>query len=177
MTLWILLVQFVTGGVFYLRTWLANYREHLQIIRQVCRLSTAKMIQLKLVFEHTLLHLFHKGAFFRQWLLRPDCPPFLRFTRDILDKAYGYTPRLPLPDPENALIDIYNWEPYTLSPDVLQLVGTSTIQCFSRVTAAKGFYTIPTEAGIGNSYQDCAGRRHFRETIDNVPLCPTCLYL
>ena len=38
-------------------------------------------------------------------------------------------------------------------PDVIRLVRyQSNIRCLSRVAAPKGFYTIPTEAGIGNRY-------------------------
>ncbi len=121
--------------------------------------STAETTKLKSnsfagEFEHTLLHSFHKGAFFRQWLLRPDCPPFLRFSRDLLDKAYGYTARSTLPS-VNSEIDASDHRPYMMShppQDLIRLVGHSDIQCFSRVVAGKGFYTIPTEAGIGNSY-------------------------
>lgn len=108
-------------------------------------------------FEHTLLHSFHKGAFFRQWLLCPDCPPFLQMTRDILDKAYGYAPQSPLPsaNSENVLVDVNAFKPYMMTQtpsDVLWLVGHSEVQCFSHVAAAKGYYTIPTEAGVGSSY-------------------------
>ncbi|KAJ3899420.1 hypothetical protein F5879DRAFT_777592, partial [Lentinula edodes] len=39
-------------------------------------------------FEHTLLHSFCTGAFFRQWMMRPNAPPFLRYCQKLIDKAY-----------------------------------------------------------------------------------------
>lgn len=39
-----------------------------------------------------------------------------------------------------------------LPPDIVPLIGKTNVRCFSRVFTPKGFYTIPTEAGVGNSY-------------------------
>ncbi|KAI5895820.1 uncharacterized protein SCHCODRAFT_02495587 [Schizophyllum commune H4-8] len=40
--------------------------------------------------EHTMLHSFVKGSIFRQWLLRPDVPPILKYCRSLVDKAYRF---------------------------------------------------------------------------------------
>ena len=85
----------------------------------------------------------------------------MQFSRNILDKAYSYNPRSSTSPEDNLhnhqdnLLNTLHNKPYKksqLHPDVIQLVKGSDIQCYSRVVAPKGFYTIPTEAGVGNSY-------------------------
>ncbi|KAJ3900216.1 hypothetical protein F5879DRAFT_809587 [Lentinula edodes] len=44
-------------------------------------------------FEGTMSQAFCKGAAFRRWLMRPDCPDLLKFCAYLLDKAYGYDKR------------------------------------------------------------------------------------
>ncbi|KAJ3738354.1 hypothetical protein EV360DRAFT_76917, partial [Lentinula raphanica] len=48
-------------------------------------------------FERTMLHSFCKGATFRQWLMRRDAPPILRYCLELVDQAYNYyhTPMTP----------------------------------------------------------------------------------
>lgn len=120
-------------------------------------------------FERTLLHSFHKGASFRQWLLRPDCPPMLEFCRKLLDKAYGYAPQLqeldsPAADSADSDEDFADMDhtsasdrPYSIPKPPASLckllkVGSADIKCFSRVAATKGYYAIPSLIPVGNSY-------------------------
>ena len=38
-----------------------------------------------------MLRSFQKMAFFRQWLLRPDCPPLMQECQKLLDAAYDFS--------------------------------------------------------------------------------------
>ncbi|KAK7433588.1 hypothetical protein VKT23_020692 [Stygiomarasmius scandens] len=123
--------------------------------------------------EKTLLY----GASFRQWLLRPDCPPLLTYCLKLLDKTYSYVKRgYSTADRDNLLDntdgegqeDIYalakghelpdtsRWLLSTPpSPELLAACGChdlEKIRCFSRITAPRGFYTIPSAKAVGNSY-------------------------
>ncbi|GAW07623.1 serine threonine protein kinase [Lentinula edodes] len=52
-----------------------------------------KQLNLHSEFEGTMSQAFCKGAAFRRWLMRPDCPDLLKFCAYLLDKAYGYDKR------------------------------------------------------------------------------------
>ncbi|THU96423.1 hypothetical protein K435DRAFT_797315 [Dendrothele bispora CBS 962.96] len=130
-------------------------------------------------FERTILHSFNSGASFRQWLLRPDCPPLLTYCLKILDQTYLYVRRghsVAGPDDsqeeeeEEEVIpdDVRRRSTVPKQPDYLkwligsppspQLISACSIQnsedirCFSRITAPRGFYTVPSARGIGSSY-------------------------
>lgn len=125
--------------------------------------------------ESTLLHSFHCGAAIRQWLLRPDCPPLLKYCLKIIDKAYNYKKRgLPTDDDneEQPNPDDLSWENIAQGrhddplqfealkwaqsgPPPSELVsacGKPEIRCFSRVRAPRGYYTIPGAEAIGNTF-------------------------
>lgn len=116
--------------------------------------------------EHTMLEYFWKSAFFRQWLMRPDCPPLLRYCLELLDKAYNFY--RPDEEPENSVNeDDENEDGTSLDdsadagatplegpppPALTAVLGSDAIDCFTRIPGAKGHYTIPRAKGIGNSY-------------------------
>ncbi|KAK7442259.1 hypothetical protein VKT23_016230 [Stygiomarasmius scandens] len=128
--------------------------------------------------EKTLLYGFNSGASFRQWLLRPDCPPLLIYCLKLLDKTYSYVKRgYSTADRDDSLDDADEGEnqeeidafmkghqlPDTSrwllstppSPEVMAACSCrdlEKIHCFSRITAPRGFYTIPSAKAIGNSY-------------------------
>lgn len=118
-----------------------------------------------------MLEYFWKSAFFRQWLMRPDCPPLLRYCLELLDKAYNFYK--PDERPENsdneddeseddstdALLGLWNSsgpEATLLEgpspPALMAVLGSDNIDCFTRIPGVKGHYTIPSVKGIGNSY-------------------------
>ncbi|KAJ3792180.1 hypothetical protein GGU11DRAFT_693844 [Lentinula aff. detonsa] len=124
--------------------------------------------------EQTLLHSFYKGANFRQWLLRPDCPDELKEMRDILERAYGYNKGARGDDQEIDDVDNDgdNDDSVTVlletghrresssdkmisTPPPLELtcaVGRSDVKCFLQVAAPRGFFNTPTAIAKGNSY-------------------------
>ncbi|THU95284.1 hypothetical protein K435DRAFT_666729 [Dendrothele bispora CBS 962.96] len=127
--------------------------------------------------ERTILHSFHKGASFRQWLLRPDCPPLLQFCRDLLDKAYNYNSRAAVSiehsqdasgeaDADRYTMDMETlddngpgndaiYEPLAdiIPSEVFRLAASTTgIECFTRVSAPYGFYAIASSVAVGNSF-------------------------
>ncbi|KAJ3897089.1 hypothetical protein F5879DRAFT_928095 [Lentinula edodes] len=122
-------------------------------------------------FEHTTHHFFHKGANFRQFLLRPNAPPILQYVQKLIDKAYNYDRRPAtqsdsndadkLAD-ENSVVTpelmAGNVAPPSLedtianSPELTRLIGEDPYESFARIPAAKGDYTIATEKAVGNSY-------------------------
>ncbi|KAI5891921.1 uncharacterized protein SCHCODRAFT_02503420 [Schizophyllum commune H4-8] len=121
--------------------------------------------------EHTMLHSFAKGSIFRQWLLRPDCPPLLQYCRSLVDKAYEFagfeTPSEAYDDDIDG-VDIYlnrlgvqNSTPdymkiksdvrnYTteIDEELSELIGTDDVVCYSRLPASNGFYSTKE----GNSH-------------------------
>ncbi|KAH7872191.1 uncharacterized protein C8R40DRAFT_1053087, partial [Lentinula edodes] len=120
--------------------------------------------------EFTLLRLFFKGALFRRWLMRPDCPDLLKFCKDLLDKAYGYN-SIEMDDNENAelgdsgVTEIMDGKRNDRPPPGHKVISglvqlplklakqTGNIQprCYSQIPAVKGFYSIPSLV-VGNSY-------------------------
>ncbi|KAH7878355.1 uncharacterized protein C8R40DRAFT_1167781 [Lentinula edodes] len=116
-------------------------------------------------FEHTLLHSFCTGAFFRQWMMRPNAPPFLRYCQKLIDKAYNYDHRPSdhsasnAPDQSSVTPELiasnFTLTPKTTIasvPELTNLLGTEPFESFSRIPASKGDYTIPIEGALGNSY-------------------------
>ncbi|KAJ3892060.1 hypothetical protein GG344DRAFT_46074, partial [Lentinula edodes] len=120
--------------------------------------------------EYTLLKVFFKGALFRRWLMRPDCPDILKFCKYLLDKAYGYNnvesdqdecddldgsevaemmegKSNNKPPPGHKVISGFVKLPLKLA----KRVGNLQPRCYSQVPAAKGFYSIPSRV-VGNSY-------------------------
>ncbi|THV01610.1 hypothetical protein K435DRAFT_654934 [Dendrothele bispora CBS 962.96] len=156
-----------------LRNWWAFFFERLigRLQRQPTNHQTGQL-------ERTLLYGFNSGASFQQWLLRPDCPPLLKYCLNLLDKTYSYVNRgyttgdrddsLDQADEEqdnenisnllkgHELPDISKWVLSTPpSSELLSMCGChdlEKIRCFSRITAPRGFYTIPSSKAIGNSY-------------------------
>ncbi|GAW07472.1 serine threonine protein kinase [Lentinula edodes] len=124
-------------------------------------------------FEHTMLHSFCKGASFRQWLLRENSPPILKYCQQLLDKAYNYDRGSSTPPPpvaqdddidESEVLTTVNAElvasnfvqpdsKYKIlpSPTLTRMLGTEPFECFSRIPGSKGDYTIPGKGAIGNS--------------------------
>ncbi|KAJ3873066.1 hypothetical protein F5051DRAFT_338267, partial [Lentinula edodes] len=118
--------------------------------------------------EYTLLKVFYKGALFRRWLMRPDCPDILKFCKYLLDKAYGYN-NVELDQDESDDLDgsevVEMMEGKNNPPPghkvisglvklplkLAKRVGNLQPRCYSQVPAAKGFYSIPSRV-VGNSY-------------------------
>lgn len=108
------------------------------------------------------MHSYHKGAFFRQWLLRPDCPPFLRYCRLIFDHIYGYkSSSQALADNDLQVIDVVkgnnspsDLQAFKIPPpaELLRRVGYADIVAFTRIEAQKGAYAIASPQAAGNSY-------------------------
>ena len=48
-------------------------------------------------FKHTMIRSFHKGAFFRQWLMRPNTPPIIRYCQELIDNTYNFRSSAPPP--------------------------------------------------------------------------------
>ncbi|TRM59750.1 hypothetical protein BD626DRAFT_408605 [Schizophyllum amplum] len=109
--------------------------------------------------EHTMLHSFLKGSVFRQWLLHPDSPPLLQYCRSLVDKAFRFVVAASSDDTEeDARMDAdedkddedqtteldrgeLDGKKRTRVPaDLLGLLNTDDITCYSRVPAPKGFY-------------------------------------
>ncbi|KAJ3766094.1 hypothetical protein FB446DRAFT_654305 [Lentinula raphanica] len=124
-------------------------------------------------YEYTILHAHATGASFRQWLLRPDCPPLLKYCRILLDKAYGYVKRVDSTankndeanDDAEVNVETVRDQPtsdsfrrhvlHTSPPnELVRAIGTYDIECFSRIPAPRGDYTIATirTASGGNSF-------------------------
>ncbi|KAJ3850935.1 hypothetical protein EV368DRAFT_44220 [Lentinula lateritia] len=119
--------------------------------------------------EYTLLKVFYKGALFRRWLMRPDCPNILKLCKYLLDKAYGYNTvesdeddsdvldgtevaemmegKSNNPPPGHKVISGSVKLPLKLA----KRVGNLQPRCYSQIPAAKGFYSIPSRV-VGNSY-------------------------
>ncbi|KAJ3885702.1 hypothetical protein GG344DRAFT_30407, partial [Lentinula edodes] len=114
-------------------------------------------------FEHTILHSFCKGASFRQWLMRPNAPPFLQYCQKLLDQAYNYD-RRPEATPSGTVtpvvtsgLVISNFrqpisKPAVATSRLLDLLGTNPYESLTRIPAPKGDYTIPIEDALGNSF-------------------------
>ncbi|KAJ3766154.1 hypothetical protein FB446DRAFT_654216 [Lentinula raphanica] len=139
-----------------------------RLIGKLQRIGTNHKIGM---FEYTLLHSFIKGASFRQWLLRSDCPPLLQYCGELLDKAYGYNTQTTSFDGDDAY-DPSDQDTVNLdelgktgssrhiistppTSELIRLTGTDDIQCFSRIAAPNGNYAIAPsvgKAGVGNSY-------------------------
>ncbi|KAJ3735859.1 hypothetical protein DFJ43DRAFT_1150625 [Lentinula guzmanii] len=112
-------------------------------------------------FEHTLQHSFCGGAFFRQWMMRPNAPPILQYCQKLIDKAYNYDHRPVLHDDAAAttseLIESNFAHPISKktiasAPELTKLLGLDPFESFTRIPATKGDYTIPIEGALGNSY-------------------------
>ncbi|KAJ3797277.1 hypothetical protein GGU11DRAFT_756848 [Lentinula aff. detonsa] len=125
-------------------------------------------------FEHTMQHSFYKGSNYRQYLLRPNSPPILRYCQQLLDKAYNYDhrPSPPsIPSPSNDDVDDYvdlpaitanivtsNFAEPNPKDDIptpsglKKLLEVEPFQCFSRIPGPEGDYTIPSEGTLGSSY-------------------------
>ena len=83
-----------------------------------------------------MLHSFTKSARFRQWLLRTDCPPLMQQCRTLLDSAYDFSHD---EYGDNEMVS----EDGSMQVDEMEL---------SRVAAPRGYFTIPSAAGKGNSF-------------------------
>ncbi|KAJ3871047.1 hypothetical protein F5051DRAFT_341426, partial [Lentinula edodes] len=120
-------------------------------------------------FECTMHHSFCEGANFRQWLLRSNSPPMLRYCQQLMDKAYNFNHELPA-TPEDDVDDSVPDLPtvpelvennfaqpdsrYIIPPpsNLKKLLGAVPSECFSRIPGSKGDYTIPGEGALGNHY-------------------------
>ncbi|KAJ3871590.1 hypothetical protein F5051DRAFT_340711, partial [Lentinula edodes] len=124
--------------------------------------------------EWTLLQSFYRGAAFRRWLTRPDCPELLKFCRDLLNKAYGYdkcdetlqqTAVEDTPQVTAEFVQQANDSQHSGSDSGFKLlksaqlprklareVGTSHPKSYSQIPGVKGFYGIPSLVAVGNSY-------------------------
>ncbi|THH19101.1 hypothetical protein EUX98_g8839 [Antrodiella citrinella] len=91
-------------------------------------------------FEHTMLHSFCRSAAFRQWLLRPESPPLLNVCREVLDKAYNYS-HTPAADENDDELPPLRGMPIEVDEETP-----------ARVSAPRGYYTIPSAPGKGNSF-------------------------
>ncbi|KAJ3709926.1 hypothetical protein C8R42DRAFT_563696, partial [Lentinula raphanica] len=113
--------------------------------------------------QSTIHHSYCKSSSYRQWLLRPDCPPLLRYCLKLLDKAYNYDSREdddetdaeldedePLPD--NSIPSSRSFHALPTPPEVIQVVGSADVECLTRTPAERGDYTIPRGIAPGNSY-------------------------
>ncbi|KAJ3889198.1 hypothetical protein GG344DRAFT_52178 [Lentinula edodes] len=110
-------------------------------------------------FESTLLHSFCKGSAFRRWLLHPNCPPLLKVLRQLLDKAFGLNKdNRTQAHWEECEVDVLELsEPSqfkTETPsELISLLGTRKLECFSRIHAGYGkYYGTPSAPGKGNSF-------------------------
>ncbi|KAJ3764534.1 hypothetical protein FB446DRAFT_796067 [Lentinula raphanica] len=118
--------------------------------------------------QSTIHHSYCKSSSYRQWLLRPDCPPLLRYCLNLLDNAYNYDSRADEDKGDNdefdedELFSDNNNLSFTFSqpsshsiptpPEVIQVVGSANIECLARTPAERGDYTIPGAVAPGNSY-------------------------
>ncbi|KAJ3709685.1 hypothetical protein C8R42DRAFT_729944 [Lentinula raphanica] len=113
--------------------------------------------------QSTIHHSYCKSSSYRQWLLRPDCPPLLRYCLKLLDKAYNYDSREdddetdaeldedePLPD--DSIPSSRSFHALPTPPEVIQVVGSADVECLTRTPAERGDYTIPRGIAPGNSY-------------------------
>ncbi|KAJ3781040.1 hypothetical protein GGU10DRAFT_278292 [Lentinula aff. detonsa] len=112
-------------------------------------------------FEHTLQHSFCGGAFFRQWMMRPNAPPILQYCQKLIDKAYNYDHRPVLHDDaaettleliESNFAHPISKKTIASAPELTKLLGLDPFESFTRIPATKGDYTIPIEGALGNSY-------------------------
>ncbi|KAJ4001071.1 hypothetical protein F5050DRAFT_1561567 [Lentinula boryana] len=112
-------------------------------------------------FEHTLQHSFCGGAFFRQWMMRPNAPPILQYCQKLIDKAYNYDHRPFLHDDaaemtseliESKFAHPISKKTIASAPELTKLLGLDPFESFTRIPATKGDYTIPIEGALGNSY-------------------------
>ncbi|KAJ4489571.1 hypothetical protein C8J55DRAFT_421994 [Lentinula edodes] len=120
--------------------------------------------------EYTLLKVFYKGALFRRWLMRPDCPDILKLCKYLLDKAYGYNTVESDEDDSDVLdgtevAEMMEGKSNNNPPPghkvilgsvklplkLAKRVGNLQPRCYSQIPAAKGFYSIPSRV-VGNSY-------------------------
>lgn len=114
--------------------------------------------------EHTMQEYFYKSSFFRQWLMRPDCPPLLQYCLKLLDKAYNFDKRDKVeggdvededdedPSTWGASNPEYTAIKTPSSPELIQELGFDDLENFARIPGAKGHYAIPGTKGVGNSY-------------------------
>ncbi|KAF5333755.1 hypothetical protein D9758_017912 [Tetrapyrgos nigripes] len=122
-------------------------------------------------FEKSILYGFHSGASFRQWLLRKDCAPLLKYCLNMLDKVEGAVEDNDEDNDSVLTSENHSWNPSNtkhkrledwllkspLHPELSAALShkpklLEKIRCYSRTTAPQGFYTIPGARGIGNSY-------------------------
>ncbi|KAJ3833979.1 hypothetical protein F5878DRAFT_665173 [Lentinula raphanica] len=123
--------------------------------------------------QSTIHHSYCKSSVYRQWLLRPDCPPLLQYCLKLLDNAYNYNSRADEDktdqtanddinnDDELLLLDNFlgdfmhsgsSSSPLRVPPEVIQLMGSTDIECLTRISAERGVFTIPGTIAPGNSY-------------------------
>ncbi|KAJ3852049.1 hypothetical protein EV368DRAFT_65221 [Lentinula lateritia] len=117
-------------------------------------------------FEHTLLHSFYTGAFFHQWMMRPNAPPFLRYCQKLIDKAYNYdhrastcsadddAPDQPVVTSEFITSNFIHPISNTIASasELTNLLGAEPFESFTHIPATKGDYTIPIKGALGNSF-------------------------
>ncbi|KAJ3803931.1 hypothetical protein F5876DRAFT_53988, partial [Lentinula aff. lateritia] len=110
-------------------------------------------------FESTLLHSFCKGSAFRRWLLHPDCPPLLKVLRQLLDKAFGLNKdnrtHAHWEESEVDILEDSELSQFRIETplELVSLLGTRKLECFSRIHAGHGkYYGIPSAPGKGNSF-------------------------
>ncbi|KIK60913.1 hypothetical protein GYMLUDRAFT_244065 [Collybiopsis luxurians FD-317 M1] len=116
--------------------------------------------------ENTLLHSFHKGAAFCQWLLNRDRTGsnIMKTCRKLVDKAFNFTlissddedsDRHNPADSEEAFHSSYH-PPSQVPRELSRLLDNSVgdISLLSRILAPSGFhfYAIPGAPGKGNSF-------------------------
>lgn len=116
-----------------------------------------------------MLHSFCKGSSFRRWILHPDCPPLLKFCRQLIDKAYSLTTQSEEEKPASRSLEISqetveiasnghqpNKQLKTPTPRALSsFLGRTDIQCYSQIsTRTGGYFATPGagSAGKGNSF-------------------------
>ncbi|KAH7874281.1 uncharacterized protein C8R40DRAFT_1171817 [Lentinula edodes] len=110
-------------------------------------------------FERTIHHSFCTGSFFRQWLMRSNAPPILRYCQKLLDKAYNYDRRPSTHSDDDDVSEhpdvasrSIRKTTFTSAPELTKLLGKEPVEYFNRIPASKGDYTIPAEGASGNSY-------------------------
>lgn len=105
-------------------------------------------------FEGTLLHSFSKGAAFRQWLLRSDCPPLMQYCRILLNRAYHSSSTSDMDLDDFPAHDKDNTAVSHGDRFADQLMGIAPIapeiEELKEVPAPRGFYTTPN--ATGNSF-------------------------
>lgn len=96
------------------------------------------------------MHSSSRGSAFRQWLCREDCPTLLKSVARLLDKASNNDADIEMVDDiEDEMVEN---EMLEITADMIPGLAISGAHFLSRVQAPRGFYTIPSALGVGNSY-------------------------